>query len=215
MPRIPWWGVGAAVVAPVAFIGGWWYAGSLAPGYDNISSGISDLAAVAAPHRWVMTLALVITGVSYLVTAIGVRPADIAGRGLLAVGGLATLLLAWIPNHVVGHSSVGHMIPTYLAFASLSVWPAVIARNEPNPPLVLRPRFGLALSLCLLALVVAVVADIVTGGATLGLRERLLTSAQSLAPLVVVLGTVRSEAGRRLRRTACRAAPPAWTQQQG
>jgi hypothetical protein len=37
-------------------------------------------------------------------------------------------------------------------------------------------------------LVLLTVAEIVVGGSTLGLRERTLTTAQALVPLVVVLG---------------------------
>jgi len=197
LPRIPWWAVASAVLAPVALIGGWLYAGSIIPGYDPVRQTISDLAA-GEPHRWVMTLALVLTGVAHIVTAVGLRPADLAGRTVLAVGGGATLILAWIPNNRTGHNVVGHMIATYLAFAALSVWPAVIALNRPDAPLVLRRRFGQVTAICLGILVLFTIADIITGGATLGLRERLLTVAQALVPLVVVLGTLAETRNRQL-----------------
>ncbi len=190
MRPVPWWGLLSAVVAPVAFIGGWMYAASLVPGFDSVRSTVSDLAARDAPHRWVMTTALVLTGLAHIVTAVALRPADAAGRGLLAVGGVATLVVAWIPNTLTGHNVVGHMIATYLSLGALSVWPAVIARNVPHAPLVLRRRFGQVLAIVLGVLVLVTIADIITGGATLGLRERLLTSVQSLVPLVVVVGVV-------------------------
>ncbi|MDQ6641386.1 MAG: DUF998 domain-containing protein, partial [Actinomycetota bacterium] len=56
---MPWWGVASAVVAPVALIGGFLYAGSRVPGYDPVRSTISDLAAGDMPGRWLMTTALV------------------------------------------------------------------------------------------------------------------------------------------------------------
>ncbi len=59
---------------------------------------VSSLAAGDAPDRWIMTLALFVTGLALVVTAVGLRPADGAGRGLLWVGGVATLAGAWIPN---------------------------------------------------------------------------------------------------------------------
>ena len=65
-----------------------------------------------------MTAALVVTGLAYIVTAIGLRPADGAGRTLLGVGGAAVLLTAWIPNDTQGRNEVGHMIATYMAFIS-------------------------------------------------------------------------------------------------
>jgi len=190
LARIPWWGQASAVVAPMALTGGWFWAGATTRGYDPVHSTISDLAAVDAPSRWLMTTALVLTGLAHIVTAVGMRPADVAGRFLLGVGGVATLLVAWIPNSVPGRNAVGHMIVAYLAFATLSVWPAVIAVNRPDAPLVLRRRFGQVLAIGLGLLVLVTVADIVTDGATLGLRERLLATAQALAPLVVVIGTV-------------------------
>ena len=185
---VPWWGTTAAAVAPVALIGGWWWAGAITPGYDPIRQTISDLAAADAPTHWLMTAALVVTGLAYIVTAVGLRPADGAGRALLGVGGVGVLLTAWIPNDTQGRNQVGHMIVAYLAFLALTVWPAVIARNRPDAPLVLRPRFGQVVAIGLGVLVLLTFAEIVTGGSTLGLRERVLAGAQSVVPLVVVLG---------------------------
>ena len=89
-------------------------AGSVTRGYDPVRSSVSDLAAGDASSRWLMTAALVLTGLGYLVTAVGLRPADAAGRTVLAIGGIAVLLMAWIPNATVGRNAVGHMIVTYL-----------------------------------------------------------------------------------------------------
>ncbi|MDQ2758615.1 MAG: DUF998 domain-containing protein [Actinomycetota bacterium] len=188
---VPLWAVLAAAVAPVALMAGWLTAGATTPGYDPVRSSVSVLAAGDMPTRWVMTAAFVVTGLAYLVTAVGLRPADGAGRGLLGVGGVAMLVMAWIPNAHAAHNSLGHMIPSYIAFVSLSIWSAVVARNVPGAPTVLRPRFGQVTAIVLFLLFVVLVADIVTGGATLGLRERVLLTAQSIVPLVVVLGVVR------------------------
>jgi len=194
---VPWWAVASAVLAPVALIGGYLYAGSLVPGYDPIRSTISDLAAAGAPNREVMTLALVLTGLAHIVTAVGLRPADVAGRGLLAFGGVALLVVAWIPNNAPGHNALGHVFAAYLSFGALSAWPAVIARAVPNPPVVLRRRFGQLLASVLGILVLVTLVDIITGGATLGLRERLLASAQAIAPLLVVGGLLGRDAAPR------------------
>jgi len=197
LPTVPWWVLASAVLAPVALIGGYLYAGSLVSGYDPVRSTISDLAAENAPNRWVMTLGLVLTGLAHVVTAVGLRPADPAGRALLGVGGVATLIVAWIPNNFMGHNFVGHMIAAYLAFGALSAWPAVIARNVPHAPMVLRRRFGQVTASMLGVLVLVTLADIITGGATLGLRERVLASAQALVPLLVVGALRARDAGSR------------------
>ncbi len=196
LPRIPWWGRVSAVLAPVALTGGWLWAGGITRGFDPVRSTISDLAAGDAPTHWLMTIALVLTGLAHIVTALGLKPADVAGRTLLGVGGGATLLTAWIPNSIAGHNVVGHMIAAYLAFATLSVWPAVIAVNRADAPLVLRRRFGQLVAIGLGVLVLITIADIITGGATLGLRERLLATAQSLVPLAVVMGCLLAERSR-------------------
>ena len=135
-----------------------------------------------------MTAALVFTGLGYLVTAVGLRPADGAGRALLGIGGVAVLLTAWIPNSTAGRNAVSHMIATYLAYVALAVWPAVIARNRQDAPLVLRRRFGQVTAVVLSVPVLLTIAEIATGGPTLGLRERVLTTAQAVAPLIVVIG---------------------------
>ena len=193
LERVPWWGVTSAVLAPVFLIGGWTVAQSVIPGFDPVRSTISDLAAADEPHRWVMTLALVLTGLAHIVTAVGLRPADVTGRGVLFLGGVAPQRVAGLPHKRSGPNLGGHQIGGDRAFATLSLWPAVIARDRPDAPLVLRRRFGQVLALGLLLLVAFTVADIVTGGATLGLRERLLSGAQALAPLVVVLGTMQRQ----------------------
>lgn len=188
LPRVPRRGLAAAVVTPLALVGGWWWAGAFTPGYDPVRQSMSDLAAVDAPARWLMTAALVVTGLTYLITAVGLRPADGAGRGLLGVGGAGILLIAWGPNETAGRNTVGHMIVTYLAYIALAVWPAVIARNRPDAPLVLRPRFGQVVALGLGVLLLLTVTQIVVAGPVLGLTERVLTTAQAVVPLVVVLG---------------------------
>lgn len=188
LPRVPRRGLAAAVAIPIALVGGWWWAGALTPGYDPVRQSMSDLAAVDAPARWLMTAALVVTGLTYLMTAVGLRPADGAGRGLLGVGGAGILLIAWGPNETAGRNTVGHMIVTYLAYIALAVWPAVIARNRPDAPLVLRPRFGQVVALGLGVLLLLTVTQIVVAGPVLGLSERVLTTAQAVVPLVVVLG---------------------------
>ena len=195
LERVPWWGFATAVLTPLVLVGGWLTAGAMVRGYDPVRSSVSDLAAAGSPSHWVMTAALVLTGLGYAATALALRPADVTGRGLLFVGGVAVLLTAWIPNEEQGRNSVGHMIVTYLAFIALTVWPSVIARNRPDAPWVLRRRFGQVVAVVLGVLFLLTVAEIVVGGGTLGLRERMLTTAQALVPLVVVLGCrTRSEA---------------------
>jgi len=41
-----------------------------------------------------MTTGLILTGLAHIVSAVGMRPADVAGRFVLGVGGAATLVVA-------------------------------------------------------------------------------------------------------------------------
>lgn len=58
-------------------------------------------------------------GLAYLASAVGLRPADVTGRGFLAAGGVLTALSGWMP--VVGLLGVWHTNVTYLAFVTLGV----------------------------------------------------------------------------------------------
>ena len=129
MNRIPRWAVASAVGAPVLLIGGWTLAEDRQPaGYSPVRDTISALAARGATDRWVMTSALAGLGACYVITAFGLRPARRAGRGVLAGGGVATLLVAVFPQPAHGNS-VPHTVAATAAFISLGVWPMFAVRS--------------------------------------------------------------------------------------
>ena len=92
-------------------------------GFDQVAETISALAASATPHRWVMTAALVVTGLAHVVTAWALVPARVAGRALLAAGGVATLARGGRPAPLAERASVVHIVVATLAFLLLAVWP--------------------------------------------------------------------------------------------
>jgi hypothetical protein len=97
-------------------IGGWTLGAALQPaGYSTVRDTISALAGLAATHREVMTIGLAGLGVCHVVTAAGLRPAVSAGRVLLAVGGVATVLVAAFPVPGVGTSNV-HRVMAGIGF---------------------------------------------------------------------------------------------------
>ena len=200
--RPPAWALASSALAPVGMIGGWTLAAALQPAsFDPARDTISALATSAATSGWVMTAGLALTGVCHLVTAAGLRAAAPAGRGLLALGGAATLAVAALPVDAVPG---GHGVAAGVAFVALSVWPAA------SPPTggrtgahgVLGRRCSVAASAGLVALLVWFVLELQgtgpAGGAQTGLTERLLAGAQSLWPLAVVVALRR----RRPPRTA-------------
>lgn len=191
MSRIPRWAVGSAGAAPVLLIGGWTIAAELQPpGYNAVRDTISALAAHGATDRWVMTSALAGLGACYLMTAVGLRPARRAGRGVLIGGAVATLLVAAFPQPAHGNL-VAHTIAATAAFVSLGAWPVFAARRRPCPPLLTQTASVMA-TVALLGLVVWFAAEI--HGGQRGLAERAAAGAQSLWPLAVVLTTRRAVA---------------------
>lgn len=164
----------SAAVAPIVLIGGWTWAAARQPaGYDPVSQTISALAARGATDRWIMTAGLALLGACHLVTAAGLTDAGRAGRALLALGGLATVAVACLPQPAAGHVEAAGV-----GFVALTLWPSV-ARVP-----------GRGVRFAVVALCSAVLiwfASQLGGGSALGLSERILAAAQAIWPLVVTL----------------------------
>lgn len=189
MEPVPAWTVLSAATAPVLLIGGWTLAAGRQPaGYDAVTDTISALASAGATDRWLMTGALAGLGGCHLVTALGLRRAAPAGRLTLAVGGAATVLVAVFPLPRDG-GSTAHTVAAGAAFLALAGWPALAAP---------RSVAGWAATGTLL-LLVGWFASQLSGGASVGLAERVAAGAQALCPLAAVL-LARRQARRADRR---------------
>ncbi|WP_454050253.1 DUF998 domain-containing protein [Cellulomonas sp. Marseille-Q8402] len=181
------WAVASAVAAPVAMIGGWTLAAALQPGFDPVRATISELATAAVAHPGVMTAGLLVTGAAHGVTAAGLRGVPVPGRLLLALGGLGTAAVGLLP---VDRVPAGHGVAAGIAFGALALWPAASARRRGRGAL--RPAVALAASGVLLGLLAWFVVELTGGGGRVGLSERALAGAQSLAPLACVLALRRA-----------------------
>jgi hypothetical protein len=191
MRSVPWWAKASAAAAPVLLIGGWTAAAARQPdGFDPISQTISALAARGATDRWLMTAALGAVGVSYAMTALGLRDAALPGRVVLGCGGLATVGVAAFPLSESGQS-VAHTAAASIAFVSVAAWPAVGGRRRAGLPAGLRRPVARAAAAVLLGLVGWFAVEL--NGPRTGLAERVAAGAQALWPLAVVL-TVRRTA---------------------
>jgi hypothetical membrane protein len=178
-----------AVTAPLLLIGGWLLAGSRQPaGYSQVHDTISSLAARGTPDRVVMTTALAGLGLCHLMTAALLRPAARAGRIALAVGGLATVLVAALPEPHHG-SSAAHAGAASAAFVALALWP-VLAGGGDRERLLSRPA-GVAATAVLLVLLGIFGATV--DSSVVGLTERVLAGAQALWPLAVVGAWISAE----------------------
>ncbi|MHA4949730.1 DUF998 domain-containing protein [Micromonospora sp. SD19] len=199
MSAVPRWALLSAAGAPLFLIGGWTVAqAAQADGFDPVRQTISALAATGADHRWIMTIGLAGLGLCHLTTALGLVSAARAGRGLLGLGGLATVLVAVFPQNATG-SSTTHVVAAGVAFGALAVWPALavprraaspLAREHRHPPqdgpAPVR-RVALAAAAVLLGLVGWFGVEFFTDGAWIGLTERLAAAAEAGAPLAAVL----------------------------
>ncbi len=187
---VPWWAMVSAVVAPIALIGGWTIAAAVQPaGFDSASETISALAAIDTPDRWIMTVAIAITGVCHMCTAAGLREADRSGRVVFALAGLSTLLVAFFPLPAIDGTSVAHGVTAAGSFIGLAVWP-VLARNRRARNHALRGPIPALATAVLGVLVLAFFAASATAAARVGQLERVAAGGEALWPLLVVLAGV-------------------------
>ncbi len=183
----PWWAVVSAIAAPVVVVGAWTVAAAVQPaGYDAVHDTISALARHGAAHRLIMTAGLALLGVAHLVTAAGLRALTHTSRAVLGTAGLATLGVAAFAQPDRG-SSAPHIALATVGFVLLALWPASTLLRRPtfNPPVVLTPVVGVAVTAVSAALLVWFVLTPHDGPA--GVAERLVVAQQALWPLVVVL----------------------------
>jgi hypothetical membrane protein len=199
--RVPWWGLVSSIAAPLLLIGGWTLAAGMQPmHFDAVTRTISDLAAHGTPHRWLMTGALFGVGLAHLATAVALRCARAAGRLVLGLGGLATLLVAASPLPAGGRSSSAHTAAATVALVSLAVWPA-FAWKYPRTtgrtvPVLLRPQASAAAACTLLMFLAWFFVEHLVSGQRIGLAERVAAGSQALWPLAVVVSARRSQPNR-------------------
>jgi len=198
---VPWWGLASATAAPVLLIAGWTVAAAAQRGrFDPVVETISALAAHGATDRWIMTVALTGVGVCHVVTALALRPAALPGRALLAVGGVATLLVAAFPLPADDAGSMPHGVAAGTAFVALAAWPALALRRSARAPAVLRPAGALSAAAVLLGLVAWFGAELAADRGLVGLSERAAAGAQALWPLATVVLARRASKAHRPRR---------------
>jgi hypothetical protein len=143
-----------------------------------------------------MTAALLAVGVCDVVTGAGLRPARWPGRIALAVGGIATMLVASFPQPVRGNG-VDHTIAATIAFLTLAVWPVMAVRRGAGVP-VLSFAFAVCATVVTLGFLTWFTLEI--HGSHRGLAERGAALAEVVWPLIVVMGARQTPRARRQRR---------------
>jgi hypothetical membrane protein len=180
------WVIVSSIIAPVVLIGGWSVAATRQPStYDSVRDTISALAARGATDRWIMTTALAVVGVCYMVTASGLTDFGVLARSLLGIGGAATIAVSLLPQ-----PNAGHVPAASVGFVLLAIWPAF--------SVILPRRVGIAITVVLLVLLAWLVVELSSHG-PLGLSERVLAGAEALCPLALVVLGLRRRVPNRTR----------------
>ena len=162
-------------------------AAGLQPHFDPVADTISDLAAVGATDRWVMSLAFVLVGACYILTALALRSAKTVGRLTLIGGAIAGMLVAANPEHAGGFGSVPHFVFASLGLAGLTLWPVAAAKRGQAVPWALRRAPAAAAVAVQFALLAWFGTELIMAGGQVGLAERVMGAAQATWPLAVVL----------------------------
>jgi len=168
-----------AAAAPVLLVGGWTLAAARQPpGYDSRTDTISALAAEGATDRWIMTLVFAAIGVCYVLIAVAVHEPAMPGRIALATGGIATILVAVIPQPR-GGTSDGHGVVATIASSAVAIWPVLATRRGPQVSWPLRPMASVTASIVLVGLLVWFVGEL-QRQTLVGTFERLAATAEAL-----------------------------------
>jgi hypothetical protein len=190
---VPWWAVAAAALTPAVLTAGWLIGGALQPApYNLVRDTVSSLAGLDGTDRWIMTDALLLVGVIYLVMALGLACLRAAARMLLVVAGMCSFGIAAAPVPATGPTPL-HLAWTVLGAVTLTFWPAVTAWRARPRTAVVSAGWTVAVTIAFTAMLIWTLVE-VRGGPTLGLAERSITSVQTTWPLVVAL-LVRRRAG--------------------
>ncbi len=206
MAVVPWWVVLSSTCAPVVLVGGWAYATTLQPpGYDPILDSISALAARGAADPWIMSSALYLLGVCYMATGYGLRASAMAGRVVLVAGGAASILVGLSPEPTGGATSLRHLVSAGIGFTLLALFPVLAAGRGHAPNWTLRPATGRIVTVLMAGGAAWFLVEL-HGHGVAGLAERILTAAQTLWPLVIVLACSADRLGAVLGRTPVPAA---------
>jgi hypothetical membrane protein len=169
-----------AITGPLALIGGWSLAQARQPsGYDPLRDTISALAARPATDSWIMTAGLALLGLAYVAAGVGLVAAGPAARAVLALGGLATVAVAALPQ-----PNAGHVPAATVGFLALAVWPGMSRGSIRS--------IGVSISVALVVLLIWLGIELHAGD-LLGLSERILAGAESLTPLAIAVALTRTQ----------------------
>lgn len=165
--------------------------------YSPVRQSISVLAGHSGRDRWIVTTALLVVGCCYLLIADGLRQLARRARFGLLLTGLSAIGIALSPEPVHG-STPQHLAFTTCGAVLIAVWPLLAARTDAPWPSPTCRRVSGAVAALFIGLLVWTFIE-TRAGTTLGLAERLTSSAAICWPAVVAYAHRRqSAAGERV-----------------
>jgi hypothetical protein len=183
--------VGCSALLPTILTAGWLVADVLQPpSYSPVRQTVSVLSGRAGTDRWIVTAALYLVGIGYLLVAAGLGVLAVPARVGLIVAAVAAIAVASFPEPVRG-SNRPHELFTAIGAITIAVWPALVTRQESVYAAVgaRRAVTAIVVSLALFGWT----AIETRGGSALGLAERVSSAVQAGFPLVVVLALRREQ----------------------
>jgi hypothetical membrane protein len=170
---------------PVVVVAAWTVAQTRQPdGFNAIRQSVSVLAGYGAADRWIVTAALFVAGVGYVLAAGGLAQIGIPAQVGLAVSGVAGLGIAVFPEPAIG-STPPHLAFTALGAIAIAIWPALVAAGPAVRERGLMSRRALlAVASGFCALLLWTFVETQFGGA-LGLAERVSSAVPMAWPFVV------------------------------
>lgn len=124
------WRAWAGIAGPTVFIAAWWTLGSFRDGYSPVKDPISQLAAIDAPTRPVMTAGLLVFATTICAYASVLRTRFSGGAaGAAMLTAAATVGIAALPLGGRG-GDVPHALAAGVAYAALAAIPLLAGRVQ-------------------------------------------------------------------------------------
>jgi Protein of unknown function (DUF998) len=180
--------VAIAALIPATLVTGWIAADAVQPArYSPVRQTVSVSAGYAGTHRWIMTAALAVVGLCYLVLAVTASLAALGSyaRLGLVVAGAAALGVAANPVPMHG-TAVQHNVWTAIGAITITGWPLLVIRRR-GCAVIWPQRLTAAIVVTAgFAVLSAWLAAEALSGTAVGLAERVSSSVQGAWPAVVV-----------------------------
>jgi hypothetical membrane protein len=186
------WLVGLALLLPVTLTSAWLIGDAVQPpSYSPLRQTVSVLAGHAGTDRWIVTDALFVMGLLYLLLALRLTAVGTLARAGLAVSAACAVGVAASPEPVHG-ATTRHLIFTGAGAIAIAIWSALVPKRSSPSWTIGRVHVSTAALAGFLALLLWTFIE-TRGGSTLGIAERLSSAIQVCWPPIVVYALHRKE----------------------